>query len=172
MTSDDEPQGRLGARASGGLVGLGSAGSGLTVGPETLLGKILILASPVTSVLVDYAVIHGSATLRHRSQQRLIRQARRTLEEGIKAPETTDERRDEYQHILAELKDREIARSVARALDDLGTGDDLDSIVQRMADRASRPALHDVRQSTESAEPDRPAPSEEARRAITDPDDA
>lgn len=159
MTPDDEPQGRLGARASGGLVGLGSAGSGLTVGPETNLGKILILASPITSQLVDYAVIRGGSALRYRRQQRNIRQARQTLQEGIDDPETTDEQRDEYKRMRAELMGREIARSVARALDDLGASDDLDSIAQRMkSKRVDRTASDDVRQHADDPSHDQASP--------------
>jgi hypothetical protein len=114
VTDEDDAQGRVGARASGGLIGLGSAGGGLTVGPETLLGKILILASPITSVLIDYAVIQGRASMRQWEQQRPIRQARKTLKRAIEDPHTPEERKAIYRQQLADLHDVAIAQQLAR----------------------------------------------------------
>lgn len=114
MSDEVEPQVRSGARASGGLIGIGSAGGGLTIGPETLLGKVLILASPLTSVFVDYAVIQGSASMRQWDQQRPIRQARRTLRRAIKDPHAPEERKALYRQQLADLHDVAIAEQLAR----------------------------------------------------------
>ena len=112
MSDEPSAQVRSGARASGGLVGLGSAGGGLTIGPETTLGKVLILASPVTSVLVDYTVIQGRQWLARWEQQRPIRIARRTLKTAIKDPDTPENRKALYREKLADLHDHAIAQQL------------------------------------------------------------
>ena len=114
MSGSADGQVRSGARASGGLVGLGSAGGGLTIGPETALGKVLILASPLTSVFVDYAVVQGSASVRRWDEQRPIRQARRTLKKAINDRDTPEERRAVYREQLADLHDVAIGEELAR----------------------------------------------------------
>ena len=114
MSEEEEAQTRSGARASGGLIGVGSATGGLVVGPETLLGKILIIASPVTSVSIDYAVIRGRATLERWEEDEPIRRLRRRLKRAIRDRHTPEDRKVLYRRQLADLHDAAIAREFAR----------------------------------------------------------
>ncbi len=113
MTDPERRSGKSAARAGGALTGLGSAGGGLTIGPETLLGKLLILASPFTTVLVDYAVIQGQAALERWENDRPIRRARRTLKRAIKDQHMPEQRRALYREQLADLQDAEVAQQLA-----------------------------------------------------------
>lgn len=83
------------------------------MGPETLLGKALILASPFTTVLVDYALSQARASLDRWESARPLRRARRTLQKGIKDPHIPDERRQVYRAQLADLRDAEVAQQLA-----------------------------------------------------------
>lgn len=113
MTSGTAGGGRAGARAGGALTGLGSASGGLTVGPETTLGKLLILASPLTTLLADYAVVQGREALARWEERRPFRRARKTLKRGIKDPDTPEARKAIYREQLADLRDVEINQHLA-----------------------------------------------------------
>jgi hypothetical protein len=96
------------ARAGGVLTGLGSAGGGLAIGPDTVIGKVLILVSPIASVVVDYAVIQIRASLERWEALRPVRQARRTLKAGIKDSDIPEDRKVVYRERLADLKEAQV----------------------------------------------------------------
>jgi hypothetical protein len=110
----DAPRGIAG-RAGGVLTGVGSAGGGLAIGPDTLAGKILILVSPLASVAVDYATVQARFSLQRWEAFRPLRQARRTLKKAIKDPDIPQKVKLAYQKQLTELHDAQIKSAVARA---------------------------------------------------------
>ena len=107
--------GSVAGRAGGALTGVGSASGGLVIGPDTVAGKVLIIASPLVSLLVDYAAVQTRAALGRWEALRPLRQAKRTLKAAIKDPHVTEEHKASYRERLAELHDVQIDSAVARA---------------------------------------------------------
>lgn len=65
------------------LTGLTSASGGLAAGADTLVGQILILASPLATVLMDYLIVHVREAVQRWDELRPIRLAKRTLHRAI-----------------------------------------------------------------------------------------
>ena len=104
-------------RPAGVLTGLTSAGGGLAIGPDTAIGMALILASPLTTVVIEYATVQTRATLNQWDKRRPIRRYRRTLKKAIRARGTAPEDKALYKQKLTMLRDVEIEAQLEAALD-------------------------------------------------------
>jgi hypothetical protein len=104
-------------RPAGVLTGLTSAGGGLAIGPDTPVGIALILASPLTTVVIEYATVQTRATLDRWEKRRPIRAFRRTLKKAMKASDATPEEKTFYKAKLALLRNEEIEAQLEAALE-------------------------------------------------------
>lgn len=82
--------------------GTGLALWGEALGPHSNLGKFLILAAPLTSVLLASALLYTRAQLRIKTMRRAIERALETLNRKIEDPNTPEAAKDEYKTKVAE----------------------------------------------------------------------
>lgn len=111
--ADDDP-GRAMSGIGGGSTGTAVAGAGLQVGPETTLGKILLLASPATSVVAGQLFFYLHVNVNRWLEDRQARRARSLLKQALDDPDVPDEVKREYRELLGgHYRDR-ITREMAR----------------------------------------------------------
>jgi hypothetical protein len=108
--------------------GTGLVGAGLTVGPETNLGRILLFVSPVTSVVVGSVFFHLHMNLNRWFETRAAGRARRALEEAISSPHLPEEAKARFRLQLVQFEESVVARELERvrlisALPELGEGE-------------------------------------------------
>jgi hypothetical protein len=95
--------------------GTGLAGAGLYgFGPETTLGKALILASPVTSVLAGSLLFYAHVSLSRWLENRAATRARKTIERAINNENLPEAERDKFRTDLAKFERGVVARELER----------------------------------------------------------
>lgn len=104
-------------RPAGVLTGLSSAGGGLAIGPDTPAGTALILASPLMTVVIQYATVQTRASLERWEKRRPVRAFRRTLKKAMKASDATPEEKVFYKEKLDLLRNEEIEAQLEAALE-------------------------------------------------------
>src|SRR4051812_17270270 len=77
---------RLASGVGGTGAGTAVAGSGLVVGPETTIGKVLLLISPATSVVAGTLLFYAHMNLRRWLEDREADRARARLREALDNP--------------------------------------------------------------------------------------
>jgi hypothetical protein len=94
--------------------GTGLVGAGLLVGPDTTLGKILLLISPATSVIVGTTLYYLHVSLNRWLESRAAAAARQTLERAINNPLVPEEDKARFRNQLAIFEEGVIAREMER----------------------------------------------------------
>jgi hypothetical protein len=94
--------------------GTGLVGAGLLVGPDTTLGKILLLISPATSVIVGTTLYYLHVSLNRWLESRAAAAARPTLERAINNPLVPEEDKARFRNQLAIFEEGVIAREMER----------------------------------------------------------
>jgi hypothetical protein len=79
-------------------------GAGFEAGTDTTLGKILILISPATSVLVGSVVFYAHVSLNRWLESRAATRARKTLERAINNPNLPEDHKEDFRRQLAEFE--------------------------------------------------------------------
>lgn len=108
------------SRARAGIGGIGG-GTGLVaiaqaIGPHTALGTLLLYLSPAASyvfgLLFFYAEVQASRYL----ELRLVSNARKTLQELLESPQTSDSHKAKIRKMLEELEESLAKRELERAI--------------------------------------------------------
>ena len=112
----EETTGRegIGPGVTGTGVGTAQVGGGLEVGTDTTLGKILVLASPLTSVVVGGLTVYLQASWGRYLEARQAAKARKTLQRAIDNDRLPDADRERFRQLLADLEHGVVARDLER----------------------------------------------------------
>jgi hypothetical protein len=105
---------RVVAGVGGAGTGTAAAGGGLIVGPETTLGKILLLASPVMTAVVTSALYYLHVSVNRWFEDREASRARATLQKAIANPDIPDTDKEEFRELLANFERTQIVRVIER----------------------------------------------------------
>jgi hypothetical protein len=118
-SAEDKDPGRVVAGVGGTSTGTAVVGLGLLSGPETTLGRVLLLASPATSVVTGSLFYYLHLTLNRWLEDREATRARETLKRALDDPDVPDDDKVEFRKLLANHHRGRILRQFAR-VDALG----------------------------------------------------
>jgi hypothetical protein len=105
-------------RVISGLGGTGTgtmmAGGGLQAGPETTLGKVLLLMSPATSVVAGSLLLYLHMTVNRWLEDREADRARGKLRRALDDPHVPEPDKEEFRRLLAGFERSQIERELER----------------------------------------------------------
>jgi hypothetical protein len=105
-------------RVMSGLGGTGTgtifAGGGLQVGPETTIGRVLLLISPATSVVAGSLLFYLHVSVNRWLEDREARRARMTLERALDNPQVPEVDKEEFRQLLVGFERDRITRELKR----------------------------------------------------------
>lgn len=105
---------RVPSGVGGTSAGVVLAGGGLEVGADTTVGKILLLLSPATSVVVGSLLFYLRIELGRYQEGRMVAKARRTLVDAIDNPRYTEPEREYFRKVLLQLDRTVVSRQLER----------------------------------------------------------
>ncbi len=114
MTSKHNGPDRVVAGVGGAGTGTATAGGGLIVGPETTLGKVLLLASPAMTAVMTSALYYLHVSINRWFEDREAARARLTLQRAIANPDIPEPDKQEFREQLASFERTRIVRGIER----------------------------------------------------------
>lgn len=114
MNSKRDGPDRVVAGVGGAGTGTAAAGGGLLVGPETTLGKILLLASPATTAIVTSLLYYLHVWVNNWFEDRVAARARVALQRAIANPDIEETDKQEFRSQLASFERTRIVRGIER----------------------------------------------------------
>lgn len=101
---------RVPAGISGTSAGTALSGGSLGVGPESTLGKVMLLVSPLTSVVVGSLFFYLQAELARYLEARMVSKARTTVENALDNPRYTETEHEHFRGVLLDVDTLAITR--------------------------------------------------------------
>jgi hypothetical protein len=90
------------------------AGAGLGIGPDTTIGKVLLLMSPATSVVSGACLFFAHARVRRWLEDKEAEQARADLKMALEDPDVSEEDKQEFKRLLSGYHRDRIERQLRR----------------------------------------------------------
>lgn len=103
MAATDQAPDRVASGAGGASAGTAMIAGGLEAGSDSVIGVVLLLASPLTSVVVQALVWRVHLWVWRRDRERSIKEALRVLDEASRNEDLSPSQREHYRELRAKF---------------------------------------------------------------------